>query len=107
MRFGRLQRWARRRRARVGLLAVVVCLAGAVVVTHSALGERHMGHGIAMCLAVMGAGGAALLARTTWTDTRRAPRGPVVRMPALAVVIVRPPVARARAAPAVLQVFRW
>jgi hypothetical protein len=84
-------------------------LGGAVVVAHGALGEGHMGDGATMCLAVMAAGGVALLGLTRARAALL--RAPLHRLtPALgSVPVVSPsPVHPSpRAGPALLQVCLW
>lgn len=104
--FDRLHALARRQRRRLGLLAVMLCLAGTVVVAHGALGEGHMGDGTLMCLAVMSATGASLLALTRANAALL--RAPVLRLQPVLVpasIAPLPPTPRSRAGPAVLQVF--
>jgi hypothetical protein len=102
----RLHALARRRRRRLAVLAVMLSLAGAVVVAHSVLGEGHMGDGTATCLAVMTVGGVALLGLTRApAAVLRAPLSSPLPLVAPAVVALPAPVPRSRAGPAVLQVF--
>lgn len=94
-------------RRRIALTFVAVALAVSVLSAHSALtGGHHMGMGIAMCAAVMDT---ALLAAGAALALRR----PTVRLRLAAWSMTpqegpppQPPQPRARASPAVLQVFR-
>lgn len=97
---------ARRRRRRLALLAVVLALAGAVVVAHGALAGDHMGHGAAMCVAVMTAGGLAILrlGRAVAVPVGRRLESSVGAARLVVVAGPRPP-ARCRAGPPALQVF--
>ena len=54
-----------RLRRRVVLAAVVLALAGSVVLAHSAMAADHMGSALAVCIAVAETAGLAVLARTT------------------------------------------
>lgn len=97
----------RRQRRRLVLVAAVVVLATGVAAAHSALGDRHMGEGMTICLAVADS---ALLALGAVLAVRL-PTGSWIRpwIPFLAVAAWRPvprPEPRARAGPAVLQVIR-
>jgi hypothetical protein len=104
--FTRLHGLARRQRQRAVLLAVVLCLAGAVMVAHGALAADHMGHGAAMCLAVMTASGLAVLrlAHATSFPVGRRLGASAGAARVLAVLGPRPAV-RCRAGPSTLQVF--
>ena len=84
----------------------MLSVGGAVVVAHSALGER-IGDDPAMCLAVIAAGGAALLALTAVRAALlRAPLSRLVGVAPRLVALPAPsPAPRSRAGPAVLQVF--
>ncbi len=103
-----LNRIARRQRHRLMTLAAVLALSGVVVVAHSAMGGDHMDGDTMMCVAVLeiaaltvagvAAGPALALLSAVWV---RLPR----LMPALPVLALAPE-PRARAGPAVLQVFR-
>jgi hypothetical protein len=103
-----LNRIARKQRRRLMMLAAMLALCGAVVVAHGAMGGDHMDGGTMMCVAVLevaaltvaavASGPARALLSAVWV---RLPR----LMPALPVLAF-PPEPRARAAPAVLQVFR-
>jgi hypothetical protein len=103
-----LDRFARRQRRRLMLVAAVLALSGVVVVAHSVIGADHMGDDTVMCVAVLEIGALAVAAIVA------APRRQVVR-PAWASlpralptssVPASPPEPRARAAPVALQVFR-
>lgn len=101
----------RRQRRRLVTVTVMLGLAGAVVVAHSAMGHDHMGdvgEAVAMCLAVaetaiVAAGaalalGVALAGRTRWLV-----RAPV---PHAFAYVPAPRTVPARAGPPLLQVFR-
>jgi hypothetical protein len=105
--FTRLHALARRQRRRAALLAVMLFLGGAVVVAHSAAGEGHMGDGMAMCLAVITAGAAAIVGLTrAAAELLRAPSAVLLPVPVMPCVPRRGrPLPRSRAGPAVLQVF--
>jgi hypothetical protein len=100
----------RRQRHRMAMLAVMLGLAGAVVVAHTAMGRDHMGDmgdAVVICLAVAEtavlAAGAALASRA-WMrrplPVLAAPLAP--ELPSLP----SPVGARSRASPPLLQVFR-
>jgi len=97
----------RRQRRRLAMLAVVLGIAGATVVAHSAMGEHQMGDALVVCLAVaetaVVAVGATLalgagMQRPLWLIAAPAERRSRF-IPAL-------PSVRARAGPPLLQVFR-
>ena len=99
----------RRQRRRYTMLAVMLGLAGAVVVAHSAMGHDHMGDAgaIVMCLAVAEtavlAAGAAL-ALSAWM---RLPLWVLAAPLAPELPFLPSPVGtRSRAGPPLLQVFR-
>jgi peptidoglycan/LPS O-acetylase OafA/YrhL len=103
--FCALNRTLRRQRRRLVTLAVILGLAGAVVVAHSAMHHDYMSDAIVMCLAVAETAivGVALalgarIDRWRWlaSDSSRPPRA----------FIPVPPGIRARAGPPVLQIFR-
>lgn len=110
--FCAVNRALRRQRRRLAVLAVLLGLAGAVVVAHSAMGHGHMGDhsaggALVICLAVADtavvAFGAAVafglwMRRMTWLI-------PAVPAPPLSYVPA-PRSAPARAGPTRLQVFR-
>jgi hypothetical protein len=105
--FSALNRTLRRQRRHMAMLVVMLGLAGAVVVAHSAVGHGDMGESVLMCLAVAETAvvvvGAALvfnarIRRPLWLLP--APLEPALWMdPA-------PPGVRTRAGPPLLQVFR-
>jgi hypothetical protein len=106
--FARLHALARRQRRRAALLVVMLSLAGAVVVAHGALGDGHMGDGTMMCLAMMAAGGLALLVLTRdRAELQRALRTRVAPACAPSSVAAPRPAPRRRGGPALLQVFLW
>ena len=97
----------RRERRRLAVIAVVLGLAGAVLVAHTAMDHDHIGDAVVMCLAVVetavmavGAAVAAGLMRVRFAV-------PVSGLfaPSSAAVPLRDGV-RARAGPVRLQVFR-
>ena len=101
-------RTLRRHRRHLAVAAVMLGLAGAVVIAHSALGADHMDDGVAMCLAVVEtavvAVGTAVLAAFALGHR------PLSLVPATAVPTQSytppPRAASARAGPPSLQVFR-
>ena len=100
----------RRQRRRLVMLAVVLGLAGAVVVAHSAMGHDHMGDmgdAIAMCLAVAETAVVAVGAALALSASSRRPLWslPVPLAPVLPRV-PSPVHALPRAGPPLLQVFR-
>ena len=99
----------RRQRRRYTMLAVMLGLAGAVVVAHSALGHDHMGDtgdAIAMCLAVAETAVAVGAALALSTLMRR-PLWPLAAPLAPELPFLPSPVGtRSRAGPPLLQVFR-
>jgi hypothetical protein len=100
----------RRQRRRFAVLAVMLGLAGSVVVAHSVLGHDHMGDisgAIAMCLAVAETAIVAVGAAVALCALRRHPRRlfPAPPVPDLAFVpcLIG---THSRAGPPLLQVFR-
>ena len=105
-----LNTWMRRQRRRLTMLAVMLALAGTVVVAHSAMGHDHMGdvgEAVVMCLAlaetaVVGVGLALahgmLMLRPRWRLAQALTRESGF-IPAASGV-------PARAGPPLLQVFR-
>ena len=88
-------------------LAVVVVLAGSVAAAHSALAEDHMGDAAQVCLAV--AETAALAVVVAGAASALAPARFAVAIPRIGATTLPPPPTswtRARAGPALLQVFR-
>ena len=84
----------------------MLVLGGTVAVAHSGAVDRHMPDGMAMCLAVMGVGIAALVSVTRAGAERL--RLPIVELaPTQRIVLLRPVevLPRPRAGPARLQVF--
>lgn len=105
-----LNSWMRRQRRRLAMLAVMLGLAGAVVVAHGAIGHDHMGdagEAVLMCLAVAETAVVAVgiaLAIGAWL---RRPRWPVLQLPTLEPRFIPAPAsAPARAGPRLVQVFR-
>ena len=105
-----LNRVLRRQRRRFVTLAVMLGLAGALVVAHSAMGHDHMGDvggAIVMCLAVaetaVVAVGAALALGAWMRRPLRLLPAPLAPEPSF---VPSPVVARSRAGPPLLQVFR-
>ena len=100
----------RRQRRRFTMLAVMVGLAGAVVVAHSALGHDHMGDmggAIVMCLAVAETALVAVGATLALSALMRRPRWLLPSPSAPELPFVPSLVAtRPRAGPPLLQVFR-
>jgi hypothetical protein len=105
--FCALNRTLRRQRRRLVTLAVILGLAGSVVVAHSAMHHDYMSDAIVMCLAVaetaiVGVGVALALGaridRLRWLASDPS-------LPARGFIPV-PTGIRARAGPPVLQVFR-
>jgi hypothetical protein len=95
----------RRLRRRLVVVAAALALVGAVVVAHSALADDHMGDAVAACVAV--AETAALgIAAAAGTARAKAPRMPSINAATPAPPAGRAPLARARAGPPGLQVFR-
>ena len=98
----------RRQRRRMVTLALVLSLAGVVVLAHSAMGEDHMDSGTVMCVAVLQVAALAAVA----VAARRPQAVLPVRWSAHRVLGPRllllafPPQPRARAGPAALQIFR-
>jgi hypothetical protein len=105
--FCALNRTLHRERRRLAVLAVVLGLAGAVVVAHTAMNHDHMGAAMVMCLAVVEtavvAAGAALALVARWAPLS----WPVVESSDATLAVVPPPdQARSRAGPSQLQIFR-
>lgn len=105
--FCALNSMLRRQRRRLVVFAVMLGLAGTVVVAHSAMGQDHMGDALVVCLAVAETAVVAVgvaLALGTWM--RRPlwllpePAAPELPFAPLRVDI------RARGGPPLLQVFR-
>jgi uncharacterized membrane protein len=98
-----LSRYLHRQRHRLAVVALVLFVAATVVAAHSVLTEDHMGHGEAMCLAVLGAGAGAIAIATALGPSIAA------RPPGRALVPAAPDPRRvvpcARAGPPHLQVF--
>jgi hypothetical protein len=108
--FIRLNSALRRQRRRLATVAVVLGLAGAVVVAHTAVTHDHMGDmggTIAMCLAVVETAVVAIGAALALSASMRRPLwlAPVPLDPDLPVA-PSPVGIRARADPCLLQVFR-
>ena len=108
--FNALNSALRRQRRRYTMLAVMLGLAGAVVVAHTAVGHDHMGDtgdAIAMCLAVAETAVVAVGAALALSAWMRRPlwvlAAPLV--PELAF-LPSPVDTRSRAGPPLLQVFR-
>jgi hypothetical protein len=105
--FCALNRTLRRQRRRLVTLAVILGLAGAVVVAHSAMDHDYMGDAIVMCLAVAETAivgvGAALALGARIDALRWLALDPP---PAVRAFIPAPAGIRARAGPPVLQIFR-
>ena len=96
----------RRQRRRYTMLAVMLGLAGAVVVAHSALGHDHMG-AIVMCLAVAETAVVAVGAALALSTLMRRPLWPLAAPLAPELPFLPSPVGtRSRAGPPLLQVFR-
>jgi hypothetical protein len=100
----------RRQRRRFVMLAVMLGLAGVVVVAHSAVGHDQMGDmggAIMMCLAVAETAVVAVAAALALSAWMRRPLWllPAPLAPALPVV-PSPVGSRSRASPPLLQVFR-
>ena len=100
----------RRQRRRYTMLAVMLGLAGAVVVAHSALGHDHMGDtgdAIAMCLAVAETAVVAVGAALALGTLMRRPLWVLAAPLAPELPFLPSPVdTRSRAGPPLLQVFR-
>ena len=97
----------RRASRRVAVLCAVIALGVAVTAAHSSVGDEHMGEAVAMCLAVLIVGGAAvasLPALGRWIP--QPPRPLDARAPTLAAVPAYDEARRARGDPPFLQVFR-
>lgn len=100
----------RRQRRRLVMLGVMLGLAGAVVVAHSAVGHDHMGDmggAIVMCLAVAETAVVAVGAAVALSALMRRPRWllpalPAPELPSLPSLVGT----RSRAGPPLLQVFR-
>lgn len=105
--FVSLNRSLRTQRRRLALIAAVLVLATGMAAAHGALSDGHMSKGVAMCLAVADS---ALLAVGAALAVRRTGEVPPGRwLPYAASLVWRPraqPQPRARAGPAVLQVFQ-
>jgi hypothetical protein len=97
----------RRQRRRFVMLAVMLGLAGAVVVAHSAVGHGDMGEAMLMCLAVAETAVVAVSAALVLSARMRRPFWlvPAPLEPAL-WLIPAPAGVRTRAGPPLLQVFR-
>jgi hypothetical protein len=106
----RIRRSLRHSRRRLAVLVAVIALGGVVSLHHSGLAMGAMDHGIgagvAVCLAIVTAAGTAIAVAAVglllWRRRRVAPDFVLVRSSARP----RPPLARARAGPVVLQVLR-
>jgi hypothetical protein len=100
----------RRQRRRFTVLAVMLGLAGAVVVAHSAMGHDQMGDmggAIVMCLAVAETAVVAVGAAVALSALLRRPRWLLAAPRAPELPFVPSPVGtRSRAGPPFLQVFR-
>ena len=99
----------RRQRRRYTMLAVMLSLAGAVVVAHSALGHDHMGDtgAIVMCLAIAETAVVAVGAALTLSTLMRPRLWPLAAPLAPELPFLPSPVdTRSRAGPPLLQVFR-
>ena len=104
--FARLHATTRRQQRRLALLGVMLALGGTVAVAHSGAVDSHMPEGMAMCLAVMGVGIAAMVGVTRASVER-------LRLPLFALAPARLRVRagtpdtlpRTRAGPPFLQVF--
>jgi hypothetical protein len=107
--FVRINSVVRRQRRRLGVLAAVLSLASVVVVAHSAMGSDHMDSGTVMCVAVLQIAAFAAAAVAAGVPAAVLPvRWPASRLLAPALTLLAfPPQPRARAGPAVLQVFRF
>jgi hypothetical protein len=97
----------RRQRRRLATLAVVLSVAGAIVIAHSAMRHDHMGDAVLMCLAVAETAVAAVGASLALGAWMRRPQGVVATPLAPELAFVTSSVGiRARAGPPLLQVFR-
>ena len=105
-----LNRALGRQRRRFVMHAVMLGLAGAVVVAHSALGHDHMGDmgdAIVMCLAVAETAVVAVGAALALSTLMRRPLWPLAAPLAPEPPFLPSPVGtRSRAGPPLLQVFR-
>jgi hypothetical protein len=105
--FCALNRTLRRQRRRLVTLAVILGLAGAVVIAHSAMHHDYLGDAIVMCLAVaetaiVGVGVAVALGARI-----HALRWQLYDAPPRALAPIPAPTGiRARAGPSALQIFR-
>jgi len=102
-----IDRFIQAHRRRLLAAVAVAAVACALVAAHSAMRADHMGMGTAMCLAV--AEVAAVAAMTVLTGRHRPSVALPRRVPALRPFSSLPrarPLARGRAGPPVLQVFR-
>lgn len=83
----------------------MLILGSSVVIAHSAIGEGHLGDGMMMCMAIMSVASAVLLLRAAGRTRLLAPL--LTLVPAVPHVSLPVPelLPRARAGPAVLQVF--
>jgi hypothetical protein len=102
-----IHRFAGRQHSRVITVAAVLALAGAVATAHSVLLDGHMGSDAKACLAVLEtvALGLAVVAAAPM-PRRLLPRPLLASALPARPVLATPPEPRARAGPAVLQVFR-
>lgn len=92
---------------RVAVLCAVIALGAAVTAAHSSVGDDHMGEAVAMCLAVLIVGGAAVAALPAlgrWIP--QPPRPLDARAPTMPALPAYDAARRARGDPPFLQVFR-
>ena len=97
----------RRGSRRVVVLCAVVALGVAVSASHSSVGDDHMGEAVAMCLAVLIIGGAAVASLPPlgrWIP--QPPRPLDAPAPTLAALPAYDEARRSRGDPPFLQVFR-
>lgn len=100
----------RRQHRRLAALLLVLALCWLVIAAHSALAERHMGDGIAACLAVAQTAALALAVALAAVHSVNAAMARCAWPRADAPLRVRAarsqPLPRSRAGPVALQVFR-
>jgi hypothetical protein len=97
----------RRRGRRAVIVCVVVVLGSTVATAHTSPGDHHIGEAVAICLAVVATGAAAVAALPSlgrWVPGP--PRAVDAARPALPWVVSAGPCARARGDPVLLGVLR-
>jgi hypothetical protein len=106
----RIRRMLRRSRRRLAVIAALIALGSMVSVHHMGPAMGAMDHGIgaeiAVCLAVVTAVGATVVAVASGVFAWRRPHMSVELAPAISGIPAAPPPWRARAGPVALQVLR-